>query len=280
MSSLNSPLILKLHQLNDLLLIEGHVDIYLIRPQMVSETLQKALSKIITGAEQEKINKKRSNTAQRDALLTRALIRTVLSRYVPLSPVKWAFNSGWNGKPFVSETCINNANDIEFNLSHAKDLIVCAITKSTPLGIDVEYNKRKSDTYKLAPRYFSESETFDLQAKPYDEQAVEFYNYWTLKESYIKACGDGLSIPLNHFSFDITEPNDIKLNFDAARNDNPAHWKSLLFDVTPDHKMALTVKIEPIKIESKKIEQPCVISTTIYVMNDNGEFEEASLPLT
>lgn len=266
--SLNSSSTSSELQSNDLPLKDNHVDIYLIQPQLVNGALRKTLSEIVTSAEQEKINKKRTDTAQRDALLTRVLIRTVLSRYAALSPLQWIFDKGWNGKPFISDTCRSKTFDIEFNLSHAKDLIACAVTKNTPLGIDVEYTKRKSDTYKLAPRYFSDYEVNNLEALPYEEQRVAFYNYWTLKESYIKACGDGLSIPLNHFSFDISEPNNIKLSFDQARNDNPVNWKSLLFNVTNDHKMALTVKT-----------QEKAITTTIYLMDEHGKFQPASLPI-
>jgi len=255
-------------QLSPLLLKEGHVDIYLIQPQMINEILQQLLSSIITDEEQEKIKKKRTETAQRDALLTRVLARTVLSRYAAIPPKQWTFDKGWNGKPFISKTCPKNTHDIEFNLSHAKKLIACAVTKSSPLGIDVEYTKRKSDTYKLAPRYFSTSEIKALEAQPYNKQPEEFYNYWTLKESYIKACGDGLSIPLNHFSFDISNPNHIELNFDKARSDNSADWQSLLFNVSDDHKMALTVKT-----------QKQSITTTVYLMNEQGEFQQISLPL-
>lgn len=266
-------------QLDSLSLKMAHVDIYLVRPQMLDKEVHGFFKTITSTKEQEKINKKRTDKGKQDALITRGLIRCVLSRYASVAPIDWTFDTGWNGKPSVSDECLPTANDIEFNLSHANGLIACAITKSQPLGIDVEYTERNSDTYKLAPRYFSESENRDLQTKPYNEQPLEFYKYWTLKESYIKACGGGLSIPLNHFSFDITKPDDIKLSFDAARNDTPAHWKSFLFDVTEDHKMALTLKIEALKIETVKAEQPC-ITTTIYVMNNNGEFEIASLPLT
>lgn len=280
-SSNNSPTdyqALKTLVLNSLPLSDAHVDIYLVRPQILDKEVHDFFKIITSTKEQEKINKKRTDKGKQDALITRGLIRCVLSRYAPIAPNDWTFDTGFNGKPSVSDECLLTENDIEFNLSHANGLIACAITKSQPLGIDVEYTERNSDTYKLAPRYFSESENRDLQTKPYNKQPLEFYKYWTLKESYIKACGGGLSIPLNHFSFDITKPDDIKLSFDAARDDNPAHWKSLLFDVTEDHKMALTVKVESVKIELTETEQPCV-STTVYVMNNNGEFQVTSLPL-
>lgn len=272
--SSSTSLLSQLSILNALTLEQSHVDIYLVRPNKLNSKVHNFFKEIISSSEQEKIEQKRTNNDKQDALITRGLIRCVLSRYKPLTPNQWQFKKGWNGKPSVSSTCLSTENDIEFNLSHANGLIACAITKSSPLGIDVEYTKRKSNTYKLASRYFSESENADLNAQPYDQQPIEFYNYWTLKESYIKACGDGLSIPLKHFSFDITVPQNIKLNFDAARDDNPVHWTSLLFNVSDDHTMALTVKKAPTNIQQQEI------STTIYEMNEHGEFEITSLPLS
>ena len=58
------------------------------------------------------------------------------------------------------------------------------------------------------------------------------------------------------------------MNFDKARNDNSADWQSLLFNVSDDHKMALTVKT-----------QKQSITTTVYLMNEQGEFQQISLPL-
>jgi len=245
-----------------------HIDIFLVRPETIKAQQQAKFKLLISSNEKDGISRKRTESAQRDALITRALVRLALSKYVDIAPSDWHFNKGWNGKPFIALTCQGHKANIEFNLSHATGLIACAITKSLPLGLDVEYTKRKSDTYKLAPRYFSPEENEDLAALPYEQQAISFYDYWTLKESYIKACGDGLAIPLNHFSFDISNHNNIKINFDNARNDQPHHWHCSLFDISDDHKMALTARVEQAQI-----------TTSIHIMNEKGEFEHAALPL-
>lgn len=252
-----------------------HIDIYLVRPEVINQTLQTHFKSLISSNERQGISRKRTEVAQRDALITRAFIRLILSRYVTIKPHDWVFDKGWNGKPFVGPSCQGYDANIEFNLSHATGLIACAVTTLLPLGLDVEYTKRKSDTYKLAPRYFSQAEINDLQALPLVDQAISFYDYWTLKESYIKACGDGLAIPLHHFSFDITHRDNIALSFDGARDDNPQDWHCQVFDVTNDHKMALTAKRQ----HADHVDET-PISTTIYNMMPNGEFEITNLPLT
>jgi len=245
-----------------------HIDIFLVRPETINQQLQTEFELIIADSEKDSIARKRTDIAQRDALITRALVRLALSKYVNVPPTGWQFDKGFNGKPHIAKACQGYFENIEFNLSHATGLIACAVTKSLPLGVDVEYTKRKSDTYKLAPRYFSQAENDDLQALPHAQQAISFYDYWTLKESYIKACGDGLAIPLNHFSFDLNDRNNITISFDDARDDHPKNWHCALFDVTDDHKMALTARVKQTNI-----------TTNIYLMNEEGEFNLTSLPL-
>lgn len=245
-----------------------HIDIYLVEPQSLSSDVLSQYQQIISSEESDKAQKRYSDDGRRDALITRGLVRSVLSQYADISPSYWQFDKGWNGKPFIKD--INNQpTELEFNLSHAHQLIALAITKDTPLGIDVEYTKRKSDTKKLAPRYFSATETAALQSLPDNEQQSGFYDYWTLKESYIKACGDGLAAPLHHFSFDVNDKENIALSFDEARDDNSDDWHSKLYMVSDDHKMALTVKASP----------KAQLNVRIFKLNQDGEAMECQLPL-
>lgn len=110
------------------------------------------------------------------------------------------------GKPFIE-----NRNNIHFNLSHSGE-IVCCIVDAFPVGIDVEaVSPIDLDT----TNFFHSKERFDLSTLPTNEQIKYFYKLWVLKESYIKAEGKGLSIPLNTFSFEIN--NDL-IHFEGNNN--------------------------------------------------------------
>jgi len=220
-------------------LTDNNVDIWLIEPHLIAPETVDSLKQTITDAELIRATAKRGATAQRDAIITRALIRLVLSQYQDIEPLNWGFEIGFNGKPYISDDDFG----LSFNLSHATNLIACAVTRHHDIGIDVEYTKRASDTYKLAPRYFSPQEVEALQALPYEQQAIDFYHYWTLKEAYIKACGDGLAIPLNHFSFTIDNELRAAISFSPQRNDQPQHWQHSLYQPTSDHKMGLSVRV-------------------------------------
>lgn len=241
------------------------IDIWLIEPQRVDEATMRLFQSVITPVELANANRKRGSIGQRDAIITRAFIRQVLSQYEDISPLAWEFGKGFNGKPFISQPNTN----LSFNLSHAKDLIVCAVSRGCDLGIDVEYIKRKSDTYKLAPRYFSPQEISDLQALPYHQQAIDFYHYWTLKEAYIKACGDGLAIPLNQFSFKLTAGEPVSISFAPARDDHPNYWQHFLYQPTDAHKMALSVKVA----------NHLPLSIRMLELQADNSFKATSLPL-
>jgi 4'-phosphopantetheinyl transferase len=222
-----------------LTLSRNHVDIWLVRPNKIDDqNLLTQYAKLLSQDEQTKVQRYIRKSDQHSALITRAFIRSLLSHYADIEPQDWQFGRGFNGKPYLK----NAPTSLEFNLSHADNMIVCAVTKTHALGIDVEYTKRNSDTYKLAPRYFSPAEVTTLQQFEYAQQPDHFYDYWTLKESYIKACGDGLAIPLNHFSFDLNDRDNIRLSFVPQRNDDPNHWQSWLFNASSEHRMALTIK--------------------------------------
>ena len=74
------------------------------------------------------------------------------------------------------------------------------MTVGRDVGVDVEHINRTL-THDVAERFFSPQEVADLRALPEDEQPVVFFDYWTLKEAYIKARGLGLALPLGQFTF-------------------------------------------------------------------------------
>lgn len=96
-----------------------------------------------------------------------------------------------------------------FNISHSGDWVVCAISDNE-VGIDIE--QIKVTKTKVAKRFFSSEEyKIIMQCKTTEDQKKMFYTLWTLKESYVKADGRGLSILLNSFSI-IFNDKDIMLN--------------------------------------------------------------------
>ncbi len=174
-------------------------------------------------------------------LITRALIRTVLSLYVNrITPEKWQFTKNDYGKPSIGNSSIPIS--LHFNISHTDKLVVLAVAVDQEVGVDVEYLIRPGKTVELADRFFSPSEAQQLLALPLERQNDRFFDLWTLKEAYIKACGMGLSIPLNHFSYSFPRQGEITISFEPERNDQPEYWQ--FWQICPNdiHKVSLALK--------------------------------------
>lgn len=191
--------------------------------------------------ERKKYDRFHFNVNRHQYLVTRALVRTVLSTYSPeISPKEWQFHTNKFGKPFIANSSLNNL--LHFNISHTNKLIVLAVSKQPYIGVDVEYMKKNDKIIEIANRYFAPQELKLLLNKGIKEQACCFYDLWTLKESYIKAKGGGLSIPLNEFYF--TFLNQIKINFSPTLDDDCGNWQFWKFDLGSSHKLAIATMNE------------------------------------
>jgi 4'-phosphopantetheinyl transferase len=172
-------------------------------------------------------------------LATRTLVRTVLSNYAAVAPADWRFAAGEHGKPRICSPLLTPP--IHFNLANTSGLVVCVVSVAhEPLGVDAERIDGKIETIGLADRYFSPAEVRALQVLPVSEQSQRFFAYWTLKESYIKARGLGLALPLDQFSFSLND-DAISIAFDERLADDAVRWRFALLDARPHHMIAVGV---------------------------------------
>jgi 4'-phosphopantetheinyl transferase len=173
-------------------------------------------------------------------LVSRALVRTVLSKYSLIEPHAWEFKKNFYGRPEILPTIA--APPLRFNLSHTGGLAACAIVLDRDVGIDVEDVTRQTQTVEIADRYFSPAEVGALRSLPHEAQRHRFFAYWTLKESYIKARGMGLSIPLEHFTFHIEGDSSIRISFAPELPDDPSTWQFGHFQPSTRHMMSVCVR--------------------------------------
>lgn len=157
-------------------------------------------------------------------LVTRALVRTVLARYASIAPEEWVFSTNKYGRPEVDNPEARSAG-IVFNVSHTRGLIALGVTKSCALGLDVENVHSTPVLLDLADRYFAPEELSALAALPRHLQQDRFFEYWTFKESYIKARGMGLSIPLDKFSFRYPHAHGVEIVIRPEMADNAERWR-------------------------------------------------------
>lgn len=174
-------------------------------------------------------------------LVTRAMVRTVLSLYEEdIPPENWRFVLNEYGKPFIGNSALSLP--LCFNISHTEKMVVMAVTLNRDIGVDVEYLPREGLTLELACKFFSEHEVKYLLNLPRNKQKTRFYDLWTLKEAYTKACGMGLSIPLNEFSYLISDSGNISIDFHDLREDDSKAWKFWQVHPNEEHKIAVAFK--------------------------------------
>jgi 4'-phosphopantetheinyl transferase len=174
-------------------------------------------------------------------LLTRGLVRSTLSRYARVAPADWRFALGSHGKPHIAAPALPYS--LSFNLSNTEGMVVCAVARDVPLGVDVENATRIDDPLSIAGDFFSPREIDDLRSLPSERQRERFFAYWTLKESYIKARGLGLAIPLDQISFLLNE-NDARIGFviDPRLGDDPRVWQCARIPVPAPHALAILIR--------------------------------------
>lgn len=175
-------------------------------------------------------------------LVTRALCRYTLSRYADAAPAQWTFRANAYGRPEIADEAL--APGLRFNLSNSRSLVACVVTRDLDAGVDVEALDRRGDTVSIADHYFSAQELRGLRARETADQNDHFFQLWTLKESYIKARGMGLSIPLKDFSFTPLE-RPIRIAFAPELEDTAEDWQFELFRPDPGHLLALGLRRGP-----------------------------------
>lgn len=197
---------------------------------------------LLTKSEREQYSQLKLPEHSEEYLLSRALLRTTLARYTGVPAADLQFASNRFGKPELAESEL--APGLQFNIAHTFGLVICAVTGGARVGIDAEYHANSRALLEVADDYFSEVEVEDLKRCSPDMQDQYFFRYWTLKESFIKAKGEGLSIPLDSFSFRFDGDQVIFIPSELTVQGGE-QWHFELMKPSPQYTAALAVN-EPV----------------------------------
>jgi 4'-phosphopantetheinyl transferase len=231
--------------------------------QVADEHLLAGYRALLSPAEHERTARFVFARGRHESLVTRALVRTTLSVYQPeVDPRAWQFVANPYGRPEIAGPACTPG--LRFNVSHTDGRIVCLVAVGREIGVDVE-DAARGAPLEVADHYFSPSEVAELRALPEPARPGRFFDYWTLKESYIKARGLGLQLPLDQFSFHLgpvhvgsaalgsaelgpverSQPSRIAISFGPQIADDPASWQFDLRDLTPRHRLAIAIRRAP-----------------------------------
>lgn len=167
-------------------------------------------------------------------------MRRILSGYVHLPPRELKFTYGPKGKPEF--TARQNPDRVRFNLSHSEDLALLAVARNQELGADVEFIKSDFGGMEIAERFFSASEVRTLFALDASEQNAAFFSCWTRKEAFIKAVGEGLSLPLDSFDVAFAPGAKPALTRVEGSPGETLRWRMYDVPAGPQYKAALVIE--------------------------------------
>lgn len=132
------------------------------------------------------------NTKDLDrSLIAELCVRLEAAKFLRMSPFNVKFDYNEYGKPQVRSSI-----DFHYNVSHSGKWVLCAFALEE-IGVDVEEIKPVS--MQIAKQFFTPVEYEYIVSHPKSLQLEVFYEIWTFKESYIKARGRGLTLPLDTF---------------------------------------------------------------------------------
>ncbi|MGL4577566.1 MAG: 4'-phosphopantetheinyl transferase family protein [Shewanella xiamenensis] len=230
-----------------------NIELFFIPLTEMDTASTNACMALLSEDERAKVARYRAPKAQMNGLLVRAALRCVLSQGLQsrggaspyssqrqIAPQDWYFEYGEKGKPSLNHELFLSTG-IEFNLSHSGDWLLIALAQDDDtgeaaktvlprlgLGVDIERSRASTNIYPILNHYFSPIEAEGLLAlEGEDAQRQRFFDLWTLKESYIKATGLGLSQSLKSFAFDLAPNSLLAVDDGALQAAEPRHWVEL-----------------------------------------------------
>ncbi|HKG01307.1 MAG TPA: 4'-phosphopantetheinyl transferase superfamily protein, partial [Xanthobacteraceae bacterium] len=175
---------------------DDEVHVWLTRIGWPSEYIH-ALTELVSPEERQKADRFHFQIDRERHVIGRALVRILLGHLLDRRPDSLHFHHNDFGKPGL----LGGANErrLQFNVSHSGDLILIALAANRAIGVDVEHVRGDLEVDGIAARFFSAREQADLAMLDEGPRRDAFFRCWTRKEAFIKARGEGLSLPLDQF---------------------------------------------------------------------------------
>ena len=169
----------------------------------------------------------------------REILRLLLSAYLDLEPGNLSFRYSAHGKPELDSARLESR--LAFNVSHSGPAALFAFVRDHKVGVDVEQLRTDLATYEIAEQFFSQAEQAALKQIPQHLQHQAFFACWTRKEAFVKAKGEGLSLPLDQFDVSLTPAQPAEILGTRPDTEERHRWSLWSLDVDPGHAAALAV---------------------------------------
>lgn len=228
-------------------LAEEEIHLWYVRTDHVSSPdLLDAFAAVL--CEEERIRWRRFSfeEGRRQYLISHGFVRAVLSRYADVHPGEVRFVRNGYGKPEVAGPA--HARPLCFNLTHTRGLAACVVARGREVGVDAEdWERQGRDVSEaLIRRCLSPAEHALFRSLAPAERQRAFFDYWTLKEAYLKARGFGLTLPVEEITFHwpsgVPHVGEVGVSFGSVIDDDPHSWHFERHTPSDRHKIAVAVR--------------------------------------
>lgn len=142
---------------------------------------------ILCEERREKLKRLKMPHSRLEAIGAEVAMNMAVRHFYPDAPLPLRYFRNEHGKPYLTDYP-----DLFINVSHSGDFAVC-VASDTEVGIDIQ--KIRTANFRIAQRYFTKEECDFIGS-----DNLRFFDLWSRKESYVKATGTGITVPLNSFS--------------------------------------------------------------------------------
>jgi 4'-phosphopantetheinyl transferase len=192
----------------------------------------------LSSAERQRAERFVLERHRRQYVLAHGLLRVALSSVAcEIDPADWCFVANCYGRPFIAAPTVPRP--IYFSLSHTEGCVACVVSSCEVVGVDVEEIRQLGSLLATAECHFSLEEVSALRVLRPTERIDRFFDYWTLKEAYLKARGIGLRLSLNRFSMLLGAEQNIRIMFASGFGDDPQRWRFTKSSPSTRHRLAI-----------------------------------------
>jgi 4'-phosphopantetheinyl transferase len=179
-------------------IVLGSNEVHIWRASLDLEASQiHLLGRILNADERARAKRFYFQKDRKQFIVARGLLRVILGRYLGIQPRQLRFCYGEKGKPALAREV--DEDGLHFNSSHSNGLALYALTRNREVGVDLECIRPDVADEHIAGLFFSPQEFQELCSLHINKRREAFFNCWTRKEAYMKAKGNGLSLPMNQF---------------------------------------------------------------------------------
>lgn len=188
----------------------------------VSTAELERLARLLSSDEQARARRFRFQKDQEHFIAARGILREILSRYLDRDAAQLLFDYGPFGKPGLAPG--SGADGLCFSLSHSQGLALFAVTRDREIGVDLEQIQTNFAWELVAGQLFSKREVSALRSLPATMGCEAFFDYWTCREAFVKAKGDGLGHPLDDSESSLIREKSADLKCTVGGRQETRRW--------------------------------------------------------